>query len=187
MPKKLDLDKDHTQLPYVLGRLAALSIIGKHLVISKDGIPKKLDHLKKFDGAWVEYIKGASRIVNYLSGVFDTIDGAFGKGYAKEIFDRVIAAHQETKADRKLREQVDLVQRHLEDPKHNASKLAREKGWQSPRNLNRWRKNQRIVDLARLQSILGEVPCDLGQQSLQEVLLSVLKEMQLIKGPPDKP
>jgi hypothetical protein len=186
MPKKFDLVKDHTRYPYALGRLAALSIIGKYLVITKDGTPKKLDGLKKFDDTWVEYMKGATRIVNYLSGVFDTIDGAFGKGYAKGVFDRVIAAHQETKADRKLREQVNLVQQHSEDPEHNALKLAREKGWQSPRNLNRWRKNEYIADLARLRSILGEVPGDAGQLNLEEVW-SMLKEMQLIKDPPDKP
>jgi len=187
MPKKFDLDKDHTRLPYALSRVAALSIIRKYLVISKDGTPKKLGSFKKFDDTWVEYMKAATRIVNYLSGVFDTIDGAFGKGYAKGIFDRVIAAHQEAnKADRKLREQVHLVQRHLEDPEHNASKLAREKGWQSPRNLNRWRKNEHIADLARLRSILGEVPGDEGQLSLEEVL-SMLKEMQFIKDPPDTP
>jgi hypothetical protein len=175
-------------LPYIGGKINAARVFGEY--VTRNDTAKKLDDMEKFDADWLEYMKAATKMVNYLSGAFDAIDEVFGKGYAKEVFERVINSHQEEKADRKLKEQVDAVRRYLADPEHNASKLAREiagndrLATSALRNLNRWRQDERIADLAKLNLALDTTPFGgEGVPSLKEILDTLAK----VEGSPDKP
>ena len=104
--------------PYVVGKIDAVRMIGEQLAATG----KKVDDTKEFSDEFLEFMKAATRMVNYLSGAFDAIEDVFGKGYAKGVFDRVIDAHQGAKADSRLKRQVDVLRRYFNDPKHNASK-----------------------------------------------------------------
>ena len=143
--------------PYVQGKLAGARIMGGRL-IKKD---KKYGETEPFSSEFLEYLAAGTRLIHFLSGFFDAIEEVFGKGYGKEMFDRVIGAHTNSKADRKFRDQVALVRRYLADPKPNASKAAREAAGRGNlaasklTNLKRWRKDKRITNTAKIDLMLG--------------------------------
>jgi hypothetical protein len=145
-------------LPYVVGKMCGARMIGLHLVEND----KKFNETKKFSNEFLEFIKAAMRSINFLSGFYDAIEEVFGEGYGKEMFERVIGAHTNSKANRKLRDQVRLLRQYFADPKNNASKVAREAARNDDnlaasklRNLNRWRKNQKVAGLAKIDLMLG--------------------------------
>jgi hypothetical protein len=147
--------------------------MGKALVKKDKGYRKTVP----FSEEYIEYLGAAVRLQHFLSGFYDAIDEVFGEGgYGKEMFERVIEAHTNSKAGRKFREQVTLVRQYLAKP--NASKVAREaaRGDDSLaasklQNLKRWRKKGPIVNAAMVDSMLGiDTICDQPAPTLKEAL-----------------
>jgi hypothetical protein len=153
-----DPEADLRLLPYVLGKMAGARMLGGRLV-NKD---RKFEETEWMSDEFVEYSAGAERLISFLNGFYGAIEESFGKEFGKVMFDRVIAANSSTKADRKLRSQIDLLQQYFAEPKPNASRTAREAASGNDklaasklRALSRLRKNRGLSALAKTQLLLG--------------------------------
>jgi hypothetical protein len=145
-------------------------------LIKKD---KKFEETEKFSDEFFEYIAASQCAINFLSGFYDAFEEVFGKGIGEAMFACVTEART-SKAKRKLRDQVDLVRQYIAEPKPNASRVARRAARNDNlaasklRNLNRWRKDEFITGLAKIDLMLGNTSSGGGAPSaptLKQILL----------------